>query len=279
MSNPTPSAFPTRPGHLASLIQVGQIPPEELEQRLEEFRVLVGPFASRDDLIRHINQSRGRVHWAFNSFARQQVTDVIKAQAAAAAVTPVTPVTSQSSEGGAGQVRPGMSLAGTARSMPTVPMPLPSAALTAAVTAAAPPPVMFSAVVAPAASSSPIVKDVFTEEDEGSSSSSSTKPAAANPAVKPAPAPAPAPVEIPFVGAVLSGGEEAGALPTELLFLVFSFLGYRELVKASSVCKQWRRLSNDELLWKRLTTTRWRPPPPDQPLAVVSDLFLLFPIG
>jgi len=252
--------FPNRPGGLASLIQVGQIPPEELGLRLEEFRHLVGPSPAREDLVRHLNQNRGRVHWSFNSFARQHVTDVIKAQAASNASNASTSLTDANP-------RPGASLAGTARSLPTVPIPLPSALTSlqsSPASASASAPAIFTAVVAPAASYSPIVKEVFAEDDEvAASSSSSSSSSMAGRAVSPP--------EKRFVGAVLEGREETGVLPVEILYLCFTFLKFGDLVKTALVCKQWRRIANDELLWKKLTTTRWKSPPLDQFSAMVRS--------
>lgn len=41
-------------------------------------------------------------------------------------------------------------------------------------------------------------------------------------------------------------------MPYTVLFQVFRYLNYKELVKAGEVCRHWYQVSRDELLWKRL---------------------------
>eukprot|EP01087_Luapelamoeba_hula_P005788 TRINITY_DN1583_c0_g2_i1.p1 TRINITY_DN1583_c0_g2~~TRINITY_DN1583_c0_g2_i1.p1 ORF type:complete len:499 (+),score=64.39 TRINITY_DN1583_c0_g2_i1:123-1619(+) len=47
-------------------------------------------------------------------------------------------------------------------------------------------------------------------------------------------------------------------LPDELLLKVLSFLSETELSAVASVNQQWKRLAEDQLLWKRLYFLRWR---------------------
>jgi len=47
-------------------------------------------------------------------------------------------------------------------------------------------------------------------------------------------------------------------IPDEVLLKVFSYLDERELSQINTVNKHWKRLSEDEFLWKRLYCFRWR---------------------
>lgn len=41
-------------------------------------------------------------------------------------------------------------------------------------------------------------------------------------------------------------------LPYTVLFQVFQYLTYKELIRAGEVCRYWYQVSRDDLLWKRL---------------------------
>ena len=47
-------------------------PLEEMKKYLSQLKELSGPFESDSDLLRHLQQSRGRVSWAYNSHWREQ---------------------------------------------------------------------------------------------------------------------------------------------------------------------------------------------------------------
>ncbi|WP_255359370.1 F-box-like domain-containing protein [Neochlamydia sp. EPS4] len=40
-------------------------------------------------------------------------------------------------------------------------------------------------------------------------------------------------------------------MPEELIVHIFSFLSPKELVNAQQVCKRWKRIGDEETLWKR----------------------------
>ncbi|BBN03908.1 hypothetical protein MPTK1_3g00550 [Marchantia polymorpha subsp. ruderalis] len=46
-------------------------------------------------------------------------------------------------------------------------------------------------------------------------------------------------------------------LPIELIQRIFTLLDYRPLASAAKVCRSWRRLSDQEELWKSLYKKRW----------------------
>lgn len=41
-------------------------------------------------------------------------------------------------------------------------------------------------------------------------------------------------------------------LPYTVLFQIFQYLDYKELVRVGEVCQYWYQVSRDEFLWKRL---------------------------
>eukprot|EP01112_Ceratiomyxa_fruticulosa_P007746 TRINITY_DN2008_c0_g1_i2.p1 TRINITY_DN2008_c0_g1~~TRINITY_DN2008_c0_g1_i2.p1 ORF type:complete len:547 (-),score=54.10 TRINITY_DN2008_c0_g1_i2:143-1783(-) len=47
-------------------------------------------------------------------------------------------------------------------------------------------------------------------------------------------------------------------LPEETMLHVFSFLSSQELVQASSVCKLWNEISEEESLWRNLLSKKWK---------------------
>lgn len=47
------------------------------------------------------------------------------------------------------------------------------------------------------------------------------------------------------------------AEPDEIVLNIFAFLDVLELLKVSLVCKRWRRIANDNILWRSLVLRRW----------------------
>lgn len=41
-------------------------------------------------------------------------------------------------------------------------------------------------------------------------------------------------------------------IPYTVLFQIFQYLDYNDLIKVGEVCRYWYQVSHDELLWKRL---------------------------
>lgn len=237
---PSPAAVPPPKISLLNLIQVGQISEEELELRLRELRRLAGPFPPRDELVRQINQSRGRVPWAFNSFIRQQLTTEIQQQqqqqqeVKSHEKQPGKPLqTPSQNQNEMNHSRPGESLAGTSRSIPTAPLPL---------------------LQPRRARGNPGSKrkEVGEDSQEGMMASSSSLPTEGT-GIPPSSLSSP-PVIEPLT---FSTPEVERPLPDELIHQIFQFLGTKDLLRVATVCRQFYRLSNDDFLWKRLFGLRW----------------------
>ena len=212
---PPPSVFPSAPLRtdlLSALIQVGQIPPAELELRLQELRRLSGPFPAREDLVKHINLSRGRVPWAFNSYSRQVVT---------AEITALQGGGGGGAGGNSAVARPGPSLAGSARSIPTAPLPL-----------------FLATVAEPTPASASASVSALTLQDSHEATES-RKEGEEGERIEEA------------IAVIFS------PLPDELQDHIFTFLDTITLAKVSMVCRQWHRLSTRDLLWKKRLFLRW----------------------
>jgi len=53
-------------------------------------------------------------------------------------------------------------------------------------------------------------------------------------------------------------GLESQFFPEEILIRIFSYLDVKGVVNSSFVCKQWHRVSNDCIIWKKLISLKWK---------------------
>lgn len=62
----------------------------------------------------------------------------------------------------------------------------------------------------------------------------------------------------PFCAAIFDGAPLQDYLSDDILRVAVSYLGFRSVLKAAVVCKNWNRLCTDNNMWRRLFWARWK---------------------